>query len=195
MPDSKKLSEFNSCKSRIEKVKAGVVDVEYWEYKEVDRLINLEDFNKDITKMKILERLLVGDIVKGEERGNEIKRAIEGINIKNKIAEYFQGMASQEYDDAVKMFTGNNMFCALNCARRALDYIMGAYNARNGVAVLNVKWIPQILSLNEGFGNKDILDKYLYYQIYSVITEETLTDFVEELINYVSLQMFEVTCL
>ena len=191
--DEKRFSRYNDCKSRIDKINGLVIDVEYWKMETICKMIESRSYIRDVSKMKVLCRLLKGDIILGENIGTQLKEKIKILEINKTVAEYFQGMASQEYDDASKMFGGGNYFSAINCARKSLDYIIAAYSAKEGISILNLKWIPQILLNNEGFGDKNILKIY-YNMHYDKIKIENIKDKAEELLRIVSDVMFDISC-
>lgn len=192
VPNDNRFWDFSDCKSSFIKINDLIIDVEYWTYGQIVELIKLNNFNKDITKMKLLTRLMIGDIIYGEKKGCEIKKEIELINIKKQIFNYYQGMVNQEYDDAVKMFESDNYYCSINCGRRALDYLIAAYSAINGTAVLNLKWIPQILISNKGFGDYELFKEYFKFQFFIDIKKIGINNYAEELLMFVSRKMFEI---
>lgn len=192
--DEKKLSEYYDCKSRMEKIDELMVDLEYWEYNQLYKIIESRLYIRDIAKMKLLCRLLKGDVILGEDKGNQIKQAIEKIDIRTIVAEFFQNSTTQEFDDATKMLKSGNGYCTLSCARRALDYVMAAYNAKKGVAVLNIKWVPQIIINSKGFGNEYLLRRYLQLQFYNKITDENVNDLAEDMLTFISEMMFDICC-
>lgn len=182
----KGLVEIGNHKLLMCKINKVVCDIEFWKYDQLENMLSIDSISNDKDKLKFLKRLESGVLLSGKEIGKAYKQKIELLKLDEIIVDYFISCSNEEYDDAIKMFKANNFICCINCARRSLDYAIAALSAKNNHANLNIKWIPKIITDNKGFGNSDIIDKYLSYQIYSNVSEENIENYLEEFLEFIS---------
>lgn len=153
--DIEAVRTFPTNKVVIKQIKGLNLDIEYWEYNTVKRLIDensSEDMGKvDLNSLKIIQRFKIGYMFGPDERKNELNNMIIKFPLKKQTYKYFKLLANSELDDAVSLLNANYLFSALKCMRNALDYSIACYNTIFISINLKEKWIPTILekALNE----------------------------------------------
>ncbi len=180
-------SEEKQQKTLMARISKAVCDIEFWTFESMERAVASARTMKDPVTLKLLQRIERGVCIYGDsECYKMLIKNLSGIDFNKLICEYFVSIAGGEYDDAVKMVKNRNYMAALSCARRGIDNLIAAFNAKNGFANLNLKWSSTILINHDGFGNAEIMSGYVKYQIYSHITEASISREVEEMLDYIS---------
>lgn len=109
---------------------------------------------------------------------NHPKDKIESI-----IAEYYFLLAKEKYDDGKKLSKSNEFIISTECFREAVINMAGAVNSVHGNPNVKKKWIHKILLNLNNLDDSDIKDYYLNLIIYPHVTESTIIEYQQELIN------------
>lgn len=161
-------------------------DIEYWSFEKIneyiDKLTNKEVLTFDYGILKILLRLHLSFVAQGHELGEKLKDRLHKLNLEKLIYEQYALEARSEYDDALKMYKSREFILSLDCCRRALWFAIAATNANNRKPNLKNKWISKIFLENKGFGNNDIYERYIQYQIFSNVNKDNLENTVEDML-------------
>lgn len=171
-------------------------DIEYWNYDEIEKITNECSGSSFIENdlLKILLRLHYGYMAFDNAMTRKIMEKLENINIEKCVTDRYSSMARSTYDDALKMFNAQEYILALDCCRHALWYATGALNSANGHSNLKEKWISKIFIDNEAYGEEDLLNKYLEFQVYSNVPkgniEKYTTSFLEVIQEFINQLIF-----
>ncbi|MGB7605445.1 MAG: hypothetical protein WBL93_08195 [Lutisporaceae bacterium] len=180
------LGKFTLSRSFVNGIK---LDIEYWTTNDILNLIldtnsNNRNSKIKVEDLKILHRLKMGQIIYGDEKGNEIRQEIKNSRLTENALGYYVLEAGSLLEDSIALFKSAEYECAYICARNALIYAIGAYNVKCGVTNLRDKWIPKILvSTNY---DKEKVERCLNYLIYSNVTRDSIAKETEELIDYIN---------
>ncbi len=189
------LSEKTIFKETImARINGAICDIEFWTYNQIFDMLSSELKNDEYKTIKLLKRMDMGlAIYNNSYQYKEMKDQLKKKALNQMIYTFFKSVANEEYDDAVKMFKCGEYASALTCARRCADNLIAAYNAKKEHANLNLKWAPKIFIENSGYGNTFILEGYKNYQLYMHISEENLDTETEELIDFLTDAIIQVT--
>jgi len=180
--------ETEQFKSKLAIVNNTKIDLVYWSYADVDRLIeSINDLtykNKKIEELKFIHRLRKSIIVNHEELGNSLKKRIEKSSFVEVVTKYYAVQSNSHLQDAINMYNSERYACAMSCATMSLEHAIGALNSKNGNTNLKLKWLPKIFIDNAGY-ESDFLDRYLELQLYTNVNEQNIASFVEEKLELV----------
>lgn len=101
------------------------------------------------------------------------------------VTDRYALFARSSYDDALKMYKAKEFILSLDCCRRALWEVVAALNAVNGCCNLKEKWISKLFIDNKAYGNEELLEDYLAYQIYSCVPKDNLENYVENFLEVI----------
>lgn len=160
-------------------------DLEYWDIKEINSIITECQENAFIENdlLKILVRLNYGYSYTENSATQSMLEKIQKLQIEKIVTGKYALLARSNYDDALKMFYAGEYVAALDCCRRALWDSVSALNSANGHSNLKEKWISKIFLDNNAYGNKELLDEYYKYQVYSSVPSEHIENYVEDFLE------------
>lgn len=177
----------NNQEKLMYKIKEAKCDIEFWTVESIKQLLNKEEICHEIDYLKFFKRLVSGIIIFSNDNDiNSLIGMIEEKNIDNLIFNYFKIGAKSEYDDAVKMFQNGEYICSLSCCYRAVDYLLGAVNSKNGRYVCNIKWAPKLMVDNSGYGDSRLVVDYLKLFVYNKINDDNLAFSVEKMLQFLT---------
>ncbi len=169
------------------------IDIEYWTISTVIELLEKVKQNKYIDKenIKMLLRIKHGEKVYSPKFKDIVNKICNSDFIRYSIPQ-FSTISDAELHDCISLYEAGDYFGAILCGRNALNQAIAGLNAKNGNINFNVeKWSSRIFLTNEGYGNKDYLEKYKVLQFYSSIEEDTIKDFcyniiifIQDILNY-----------
>lgn len=176
-----KMRRYSDCLGvEVIRINEVELDVEYWSITNIENLISKMVSTRGLIasyeELKLLLRIYHGFIVKHNKLSQRILDLIENSEFIELIANRIALEARSYYDDSLKMFESKEYILSLDCARRALWECVSLLNAKNGKPNLKSKWISKIYIDNEGYGNKDFLERYMKCQVYSNINKNNLID-------------------
>lgn len=167
-------------------IKDTVLDIEYWSYGDINRILSLIQEKKinevKQSELKFLLRLLYGELLIESELGVSIKKRINDSELLEVISEKFALNSRSYLDDAAKMYEVGEYILAMDCARRSLWEAVAFVNSKNGHPNLKYKWISKIFIDNNGFNNSELLNKYIKLQVYPHVTENNIQEYIKEII-------------
>lgn len=185
-PNDEFMRNEQNYKVQIALLNGKLLDIEYWDIKVVYDLINAinsSNYEKlSLDSLKLIHRLKIAEVVNENEIGNKVKNMIQSSNLKDLVIKHYLLSASSELQDAIALYSSQEYISALNCARFALENAIGALNAKYGFTNLKAKWISKIFINNDGY-EKELLNKYLQYQVYCNINNTNIESFVEDILE------------
>lgn len=184
------LSYQNCTGVEVINVKGISLDIEYWTYGEILKIITEfqsltrgTEVNEDI--LKLVLRLKFGVVIANSEKMNEINNALKLVDLEAIIVNKFDMEARSNYADALNFFRAQDYIVALDCARNSLKYAIALNNAKHGKLILKPKWFSRVYINNNGYGNNLELKEFLHLLYFSNISEENLELHVEEMLFFI----------
>lgn len=187
MPNDEFMRSVQNYKIQTELLNGKLLDIEYWDITIVYELINTinEPSYKKLSsdELKLIHRLKIAEVINENEIGNKIKLLIQNSNLKDLVVKQYLLVSNSQLQDAIALYDSQEYISALNCARFALENAIGALNAKNGFTNLKNKWISKIFINNNGY-DKELLNKYLHYQVYCNVNSSNIESFVENILEF-----------
>ncbi|MBZ9618257.1 hypothetical protein [Clostridium estertheticum] len=187
MPNGEFVRSEQGYKVQITLLNGKLLDVEYWDIKVVFNLIStINSLNNTILssdELKLIHRLKIAEVVTENETGNKIQILIQNSSLKKHVIKHYLLYANSKLQDAIALYDSQQYISALNCARFSLEQAIGALNAKNGFTNLKSKWISKIFINNNGY-DKELLNKYLQYQVYCNVNSGNIETFVENILEF-----------
>lgn len=187
---NRNMRRYGNCLG-IEVIRVGEIelDVEYWSINAVEELIgnliNTRGLIGSYEELKLLLRIYHGFFIDNNEVSKKLLYLLETSNFIELITNRISLEARSYYDDGLKMFEVGEYNLALDCARRALWECASLLNAINGKPNLKSKWISKIYIDNKGFGNQELLERYINLQIYSTVNKQNLSTVILDMFSLI----------
>lgn len=171
--------------SAVCKIGNASCDIEYWPVKDVMKNIKNKLYCTDFSKLKLIKRIKTGvEIICNNFDLKNALNEIKELDINQYIMNYFKICSNSEYEDAIKMYKNEEYISCLSCCQRAIDFLLGSINARNGLAVCNIKWAPKLFIQNKGYNNEELLNEYLDTFIYKIINIDNIKGVTERMVLF-----------
>lgn len=184
------MRRYGNCLG-VEVIRVGEIelDVEYWSINAVEELIenliNTRGLVGSYEELKLLLRIYHGFFIDRNEVSEKLLYLLETSNFLELVTNRISLEARSYYDDSLKMFEVGEYILALDCARRALWECASLLNAKNGKPNLKSKWISKIYIDNRGYGNQELLERYISLQIYSTVNEQNLNAVLLDMLSLI----------
>lgn len=166
------------------------LDVEYWDYEElnkiIEKVVNRKEFVVD--EIKLLYRLRAGECI-NSNMPIELVTKIKEIQLDKYVADKYADYGDQALHDCISLYQNKDYYGTLLCGRQAINYAITGLNAKNGKINLNIeKWSSRIFILANGYGK--YLDKYKKFLFDNLLRDDAesnlynLIIFVQDILNY-----------
>lgn len=174
------------------------VDVEYWDIKEVEEIIEKlkksemysNQFLLNDDEIDFLHRFKYAIPIKGEENYFEIKNKIEFQNFDMGLTYKFLGLYEGTIEDIEGCIIGEDYSTALKCVSIALDRILQAYLCSMSETNPRNKWIFRKLKKVE---TEEFIHKvYKMYTFPETISINNVTEYIHKVLSFTSTMSIKI---
>ena len=163
------------------------IDIEFWPYEQIDKMLTSVLSNKtaNISHIKMLQRIKVGQEI-FNSRSHPIVSRIMNSDFSTCSVNTLALFGDADLHDAVTLYNSGEYYGAHLSVCSATNKIVAAVNANNGHINLNAeKWSAKIFIQNNGFGDADLLERYLTFQFFNRLSKESIKEVCRERIVFV----------
>ncbi|MGT2751196.1 hypothetical protein ACVRXF_09915 [Streptococcus orisasini] len=184
------MRRYGDCLG-VEVVRVGDIelDIEYWSINVIEDLIERLTITNGLAcsyeELKLLLRIYHGFFTNQNKVSERLLYLIKTSHFLELITNRISLEARSYCDDSLKMFEVGEYILALDCARRALWECASLLNAKNGKPNLKSKWISKIYINNGGYGDQELLERYMNLQIYSTVNKQNLKSVLQNMLSLI----------